>query len=178
MATTTTKLGLTKPAAIDYYDVGVFNNNFDAIDAAFSDLDGVFDGINGDIGGKQDVINAPGLLKQLESGDIVAAEEGTDYAKPGLLVDGLTLPISGWSGTGPYTKTFAVNGATTASNKRYDIVPAYSSTKSTRDLEKTAWGLIDDARITTANTLTVTVTAVPVTAVAFSLIETVVKAVS
>lgn len=178
MATTTSKLGLTKPAATDYYDVGVFNDNFDAIDAAFSDLDEVIDGINDDINGKQDTIEALGLLKQLANGDIVAAEEGTDYTKPGLLVDGLTLPISGWSGSGPYTKTFAVNGATTATNKRYDLVPAFSSTKSTRDLEKTAWGLIDDARITAANTLTVTVTKVPVTAVAFSLLEAVVKAVS
>jgi hypothetical protein len=178
MATITPKLGLTKPAATDYYDVGVFNANSDLIDAAFSDLDGVLDDINGDLDGKQDIIDAPGLLKQLATGEIVAAEEGTDYAKPGLLVDGLTLPVSGWSGSGPYTKTFAVNGATTATNKRYDLVPAFSSTKATRDLEKTAWGLIDDARITAANTLTVTVTAVPVTAVAFSLIETVVKAVS
>ena len=41
MAATTTKLGLTKPAADEAVDVSVLNGNFDLIDAAFAALSGV-----------------------------------------------------------------------------------------------------------------------------------------
>ena len=91
----------------------------------------------------------------------------------GLLVGSLSLPTSGYSGSGPYTKTFTVTGASTDTGKRYLLIPDWSSTAATRALEKTAWNLIDDYEITAADTLTVTVTAVPATAVSFSLKEVV-----
>lgn len=91
----------------------------------------------------------------------------------GLLVTGLSLPTSGYSGSGPYTKTFTVTGASTDADKRYILMPEWSSTAATRALEKAAWNLIDDYDITETNTLTITVTKVPVTAVSFSLKEVV-----
>ena len=91
----------------------------------------------------------------------------------GLLWDGLSLPTTGYSGAGPYTKAFTVTGALTDTTKRYTLFPDWSSTAATRALEKTAWNLVDDYDITEANTLTITVTAVPATAVPFSLKEVV-----
>ena len=41
MATTTTNLGLTKPAYSDSEDVSVLNSNMDLIDAAFGDVSGL-----------------------------------------------------------------------------------------------------------------------------------------
>ena len=91
----------------------------------------------------------------------------------GLLVTGLSLPTSGYSGSGPYTKAFTVTGASTDAGKRYLLIPDWSSTAATRALEKAAWNLIDDYDITETNKLTITVTKVPVTAVSFSLKEVV-----
>jgi hypothetical protein len=123
--------------------------------------------------GKQASITASGILKGDGSGGVSGATAGTDYATPGLLVGSLSLPTSGYSGSGPYTKTFTVTGASTNTDKRYLLIPDWSSTAATRALEKTAWNLIDDYEITATNTLTVTVTAIPATAVSFSLKEVV-----
>lgn len=41
MSTSTTNLGLTKPASTEYYDIGVFNTNFDLIDEALATVDSV-----------------------------------------------------------------------------------------------------------------------------------------
>lgn len=105
----------------------------------------------------------------------IFAYNGTQYellnpnieVPSGLLVSGLSLPTSGYSGSGPYTKTFTVTGATTDASKVYVIIPIFSDTDATRTLERTAWNLIVDNKVTSANTLTVTVSAVPDTAVAF-----------
>lgn len=95
MATTTTNLGLTKPAAGDYYDIGVFNGNFDAIDEA--------------VAGKQEAIDAQGLLKRDAEGDIVKAVEGTDYAKPA--VDKTATLSTTWTGaSAPYTQDVLIDG--------------------------------------------------------------------
>lgn len=92
-------------------------------------------------------------------------------AEPGLLVTGLTLPTSGYSGSGPYTIAITASGASTATAKRYLLMPDWSSTAATRADEKTAWNLIDDYDITAVDTLTLTLIAVPTTAVSFSLKE-------
>lgn len=112
-------------------------------------------------------------LNHIETGVADAHEAVAAKANPGLLIPSLSLPTSGYTGTGPYTKTFTVTGATTDAGKRYLIIPDWSSTAATRALQKAAWNLVDDYDITAADTLTVTVTAVPATAVPFSLKEVV-----
>ncbi|HOG02183.1 MAG TPA: hypothetical protein PKW29_13900 [Clostridia bacterium] len=107
------------------------------------------------------------------SSNISGVVSSLPEVRAGLLVTGLSLPTSGWSGSGPYTKTFTVTGASTDTARRYLLMPDWSSTAATRALEKTAWNLIDDYEITAADTLTLTVTAVPATAVSFSLKEVV-----
>lgn len=112
-------------------------------------------------------------IVSFSSSNISGVVSSMALSRAGLLSDVLSLPTSGYSGSGPYTKAFTVTGATTDTGKRYLIIPDWSSTAATRALEKTAWNLIDDYEITAANTLTVTVTAVPATAVSFSLKEVV-----
>lgn len=84
-----------------------------------------------------------------------------------LYISGLSLPTSGWTGTGPYSKTFTVTGAVTDVGKRYLVAPVFSDTDATRDLEQTAWNLVVYYKVTSANTLTIKVSAVPATAVSF-----------
>lgn len=94
-------------------------------------------------------------------------------AAPGLLVTGLSLPTTGYSGSGPYTIAITATGVSTDAAKVYDLIPDWSPAATTRAAEKTAWNLIDDYEITAANTLTLTVTAIPETAVSFVVKEVV-----
>ena len=119
----------------------------------------------------RNTVACTGVLPTVADNWILIAKRGTDGVGAGLLSDVLSLPTSGYSGSGPYTKAFTVTGASTDTGKRYLLIPDWSSTAATRALEKTAWNLIDNYEITAADTLTVTVTAVSVTAVSFSLKE-------
>lgn len=89
----------------------------------------------------------------------------------GLLVPSLSLPTTGYAGSGPYTINITATGVATTETKVYDLIPVYSSTAATRALQKTAWGLLDLVTISAANTLALTLTAVPVTAVPFAVKE-------
>lgn len=123
------------------------------------------------LAGKQAKITSAGMLKGDGSGGVSAATAGTDYATPGLLVTGLSLPTSGYSGTGPYTINITATGVATTATKVYELIPVFSATAATRALEKTAWNLIDRATISATNTLALTLTAVPTTAVTFAVKE-------
>lgn len=114
-----------------------------------------------------------GIIKGDGYGEFDLAVAGTDYATPGLLVTGLSLPTSGYSGEGPYTINITVTGASTASNKRYLLIPEWSSEAMTRMFEKNNWNLIDYYEISAANTLTLTLIEPPGMAVSFSVKEVV-----
>lgn len=92
-------------------------------------------------------------------------------AAPGLFIAGLTLPTSGYSGSGPYTIDITATGVTTGASKVYDIRPVLSDTDATRELEQTAWDLIVDIKYPSADTLRLKLSAVPATAVSFILKE-------
>ena len=94
-------------------------------------------------------------------------------AKPGLYVSGLTLPTTGYTGTGPYTIDITATGVVTTAGKCYYIDAVFSDTDATRELEQTAWNLIIDRKISAANTLRLKLSAVPATAVTFYVKEVV-----
>lgn len=98
---------------------------------------------------------------------------GTTWKDPakGLFVTELSLPTTGYAAAEPHTIDITAAGVSTDANKVYDLIPDWSAAASTRQAEKTAWNLIDDYRISAANTLTLTVRSVPPTAVSFVLKE-------
>ena len=106
-------------------------------------------------------------LNHMEEGIEAAHEAIDEKADPGLLVTGLSLPTSGYSGSGPYTISITATGVATTAIKVYELIPVFSATAATRALEKAAWNLIDLVTISSANTLGLTLTAVPTTAVPF-----------
>ena len=78
-----------------------------------------------DMSGKQDSITASGILKGNGSGGVEAAVAGTDYATPAMIPDppkAGSISLSGtWSGSGPYTQTVTVTGATVTASSKVDI---------------------------------------------------------
>ncbi|MBC3796427.1 hypothetical protein [Acetobacterium tundrae] len=62
-----------------------------------------------------------------------------------------TIPITGWSGTAPYSVAITVTGLT---DSRPDVNPIYSATLATALLEKESWNKISYINCT-ANTMTV-----------------------
>lgn len=150
-----------------------------------NDTTSTFTVYNGADGYTHPLTHPPSIIEQDASNRFVTDTEkatwdakqnaltaGTDYLAPGINVS-LTLPTTGYSGTGPYTIALTATGAVTTSTKRYILMPDWNSTAATRALEKKAWNLVDDYEISAADTLTLTLTAVPATAVSFSLKEVV-----
>lgn len=79
-----------------------------------------------------------------------------------------TIPITGWSGTAPYTIAITVPGLT---NSRPDINPIYSTTPATARLEKEAWSNAISYIDCTTNTMTVTcLDEIPTTAINVELV--------
>lgn len=102
MATTTTNLGLTKPAAGDYYDIGVFNENFQKVDDAFGAVDSALNTVDEALDDKQNVISVLGLLKQLADGSIVTAEANSDYYEPPLRSTNISVATGSWAADTTY----------------------------------------------------------------------------
>lgn len=94
-------------------------------------------------------------------------EDGIEAAA-GILATGLSLPTSGYTSN---QIDIEAEGASTDAEKRYLLIPEFSSNAETRAAEKAAWNLIEFYEITDADTLTLTVMSVPTTAVSFSLKE-------
>lgn len=74
------------------------------------------------IGAARAARSASGILKSNGSGTISAAVAGTDYQTPAHVSD-ITLSYNGWSGSGPYTQTVTISGATITGNTKVDVQP-------------------------------------------------------
>ena len=127
---------------------------------------------DGKIGSTADLPVFTGASGAIGTKTVADARTALGAVASGLLVS-LTLPTTGYSGTGPYTIALTATGVATTASKRYMLIPIWSSTAATRALEKIAWNLVDDYTISATDTLTLTLTAVPVTAVSFSIKEVV-----
>lgn len=101
--------------------------------------------------GAQARVDAVGLLKGTGGGGVLAAAPGQDYAKATRLT--ATLPVAGWTGTGPYTQTVAVSGILATDTPTVDVV--LSDVAATAQAQLEAYGFL--GRVTTGgNAITAT----------------------
>lgn len=87
MATTTTKLGLTKPAPTDFYDVAVGNANLDKIDSAVGGLTTNVETL------ESSVTDITAKLETVQSGSVLTAEstDGVAYTITDSNITNLTV---------------------------------------------------------------------------------------
>lgn len=162
----TTHYNLKKPGANDFVDVGVLNENAEIIDAALyaaakADLSNVSvaaladklgdsDFSAEDIGAVgTDTINQAGGVAGYDTflnhtGDtaahVQAGERAAWNAKGEPYAVQVSLTTSGWSGSGPYTKTVTASGITADMNPVADVVQSSDTAASKLMLE--AWACV------------------------------------
>jgi len=107
MASKTEHYGLTKPDETDFYDIAVFNENADIIDAALYEVRDA----DYDTAGSADTVQK-NLDAHTGNADIHITT--TTYTA--------TIPTSGWSDTAPYTVDVSVPGMLETDNPSVGIV--------------------------------------------------------
>lgn len=96
MATTTPNLQLTKPAATDFYDVAVGNENLDKIDTKVGSIDETVTTLESDVGViKTNVTNINNKLVTVQSSKVLSAEstDGVSYTVIDSSITELTAGI-------------------------------------------------------------------------------------
>lgn len=114
----TENYNLQKPAQSDFYDVEVFNANFDAIDKAIAEI-------------AKDPAQGQALEEVKKEIEVL---KSTKANKPKTL--NVTIPHTAWTGSkAPYTATITVDVLTGATTEYVEVFVPYEATTE----QKTAW---------------------------------------